>query len=79
MPMYYFHMRDHDKLTDVDGTDLPDDEAARAHARAVVQELKSQSKGMLGREWSLWSMAVHDADDVELFSFPFTAVEAHDD
>jgi hypothetical protein len=29
MPMYYFHLRDQDELTDVDGTDLP---ISRRHA-----------------------------------------------
>ena len=31
MPMYYFHLRDNEKITDVDGTDLVDLAAARTH------------------------------------------------
>jgi hypothetical protein len=29
MPMYYFHLRDTDEITDVDGTELADIDAAR--------------------------------------------------
>ena len=75
MPMYYFHVRDRETITDTDGSELADDAAARDHARGVVQELKFQSRGMLGRDWSAWSMTVHDADNVELFAFPFDDVE----
>jgi Domain of unknown function (DUF6894) len=69
--MYYFNVRDTDTLADVDGTELADEAAARAHARAVANELMVGSEGMLDRKWSDLSMAVHDDDGVELFSFPF--------
>jgi hypothetical protein len=39
MPMYYFHLRDQDHITDVDGTDLADIDAAREHADTVAREL----------------------------------------
>ena len=39
MPMYYFHLRDQDSITDVDGTELADGSAAREHADAVAREL----------------------------------------
>jgi hypothetical protein len=39
MPMYYFHLRDTDAITDVDGTDLADINAAREHADTVAREL----------------------------------------
>ena len=69
MPMYYFHLRDQDRITDVDGTELADDEAAREHANAVAQELTFKTGGIQGEPWSKWSMVVHDDDGVELFSF----------
>ncbi|MEJ2379147.1 MAG: hypothetical protein P8Y71_28390 [Pseudolabrys sp.] len=71
MPMYYFHLRNTDLIKDVDGTDLPDEAAARAHATGVARELMSGSSGMLDQDWSRWSMAVHDESGNELFSFPF--------
>jgi hypothetical protein len=69
MPMYYFHLRDDEKITDVDGTDLIDLAAARTHADGVAQELMFKSTGILGEEWSKWTMVVHDGDGLELFSF----------
>lgn len=42
-PMYYFHIRDGDKLEpDPDGTELPDIDAALAEALKVAQELASE-------------------------------------
>jgi hypothetical protein len=69
MPMYYFHLRDDEKITDVDGTELIDLAAARTHADGVAQELMFKSTGILGEEWSKWTMVVHDGDGLELFSF----------
>jgi hypothetical protein len=70
MPMYYFHLRgDQDQITDEDGTDLADVDAAREHADTVARELTFKTTGMLGEDWSKWSMVVHDGDGVELFSF----------
>jgi uncharacterized protein DUF6894 len=69
MPMYYFHLRNNENLTDVDGTELADLEAARDHADGVAQELMFKSDGMLGEDWSRWTMVIHDGDGLELFSF----------
>ena len=69
MPMYYFHLRDNEKITDVDGTELIDLAAAHTHADGVAQELMFKSTGILGEEWSKWTMVVHDGDGLELFSF----------
>jgi len=70
MPMYYFHLRDQDTLTDVDGTELPDDHAARAHATGVARELMSRSGGILGEGWARWTMIVHDHAGDEVVVFP---------
>lgn len=69
MPMYYFHLRDQDTISDMDGTELPDLEAAREHANAVANELTYKTGGIQGEPWSMWSMVVHDHDGVEVFSF----------
>ena len=76
MPMYYFHLRDQDTIQDVDGTELSDTDAARAHAQVVAQELKFESDTFLDEEWSRWSMHVHDDDGQELFSFPMAVVKS---
>jgi hypothetical protein len=68
--MYFFHLRDEDTIHDVDGTDLVDVDAARAHADVVAKELKFKSSTFEDEAWSRWSMCVHDADGQELFSFP---------
>ena len=78
MPMYYFHLRDQDMIADVDGTDLADTEAARDHADIVARELKFKTDGFLDEAWSKWSMHVHDADGLELFSFPMVNVISDD-
>src|SRR6516162_10038840 len=72
MPMYYFHLRDDQTLPDVDGTDLLNASDARDHAIGVAQELMFRSEGMLGHNWALWKMSVHDNEGNELFSFRLT-------
>jgi hypothetical protein len=74
MPMYYFHLRDQDTVQDVDGTELADIDAARAHADAVARELKFETNTFLDEEWSKWSMHVEDGEGLELFSFEMSQV-----
>ena len=76
MPMYYFHLRDQDTVSDVDGTDLSDVDAARAHAEVVAKELKFKNDEFLDEAWSEWSMHVHDDDGLELFSFEMSDVKS---
>jgi len=73
--MYYFHLRNQDKFTDPDGTELVDVEAARAHALVVARELKFKSDTFMDEAWSRWFMHVQDGDGTELFSFPMSDVE----
>jgi hypothetical protein len=68
MPMYYFHLHDHENVVDSDGTDLPNVGAAREHAAGVARELTANSTGLLDHIWSGWTMKVHDDSGVELFS-----------
>jgi hypothetical protein len=78
MPMYYFHLRDHDDILDMDGTELADVEAAREHADTVARELTFKTSGILGEEWSKWAMVVRDNDGLELFSFDMSDVRNWD-
>jgi len=75
--MYYFHLRNKDTIEDLDGTDLPDVDAAREHANGVARELTFKSSGLLGEDWSYWDLVVHDSDGLEQFSIPMS--EARDD
>jgi Domain of unknown function (DUF6894) len=61
-------------ITDVDGTDLADIDAAREHADTVARELTFKTTGILGEEWSKWTMIVYDGAGLELFSFGMSTV-----
>jgi hypothetical protein len=69
MPMYFFHLYDDVNVLDSDGTDLVNVGAAREHAAAVARELTANSITFLDQSWGGWTMKVHDASGVELFSF----------
>ena len=75
MPMFYFHLRNQDKINDVDGTELTDTGAARTHADVVARELMFKSDTFMDEAWSRWSMHVHDDDGQELFSFRMSDIE----
>jgi hypothetical protein len=75
MPMYFFHLRDGESVSDVDGTELLNLVEARSHALRVARELMSKSRGMLDHDWAQWSMFVHDGGGNELFSLRFVDVE----
>ena len=79
MSMYYFHLHNDDDLVDTDGTDLPDVRAARSHANGVARELMFKSDGLLGQDWSRWSMTINDEAGVELFSFVLSDTKTNDD
>ena len=69
MPKYHFHMKGPTLVADEDGTELPDEQAARRHAKRVAWEVSTNADGFLGSEWSEWSMSVEDETGVELFTF----------
>ena len=68
MAMYYFHLYNDVPLRDDDGTDLMDVTAARDHAAGVARELTFRSQGLMGQEWSSWTMRVYDDEGTEQFS-----------
>jgi Domain of unknown function (DUF6894) len=76
MPMFYFDLRPHDAanktIADPDGTDLPDQDAARKHANTVARELIYRSERLCSSDWSTWTMSVQDDKGTELFSFAMT-------
>ena len=69
MPKFYFSVGNSAVLPDEEGTELPDLEAARAHANAVALELKRRRDGMLGHPWADWTMMVKDDTGKEVLAF----------
>jgi len=53
MPRYHFAVRDSDRFDDEDDVILPDDEAARAHAMQIIDELHKGDEG-----WGSYRMEV---------------------
>ena len=76
MPKYYFYLLDSEEVVDSDGTELPDLNAAREHARQVARELTFKRDGMLQRSWSQWTMSVRNTDGKVLLSFPLGDFES---
>jgi hypothetical protein len=76
MPMYYFYLLDKDEVVDSDGTELPDLDAAREHAKQVARELTFRRDGMLQRGWSQWTMSVQDENGRILLSLPLGDFES---
>ena len=73
MPRYYFHVEDHERFLDSEGTLLPDLQHARVEAVRV-------SGAMLGEHasdfWKLgeWRVVVTDEHQTILFALSFAAV-----
>ncbi|SRR6266849_4202193 len=72
MPRYFFNLNDGRKvIPDLEGTELPDDDSARAHAAQVVREL-ARNREPTTRSWRL---AVCDAHGTPCFELPFASME----
>jgi hypothetical protein len=74
MPRYYFHLSDQRCVTDPYGTLLPGKSAALSHALAVARELMFNSPGMLGKQWSAWTMLVNDKEGKVILALPLSEV-----
>src|SRR5436305_877044 len=73
MPRYYFDLKNSDgTLLDPDGTELPDEVAARDHARQVVIELM-RNASMRTR---MWRLTISDQGRMSCFECLFAS---HDD
>jgi hypothetical protein len=75
MPRYYFHIEDHQRFIDNDGTVLADLAAARIEAVRVSGEMLSDHAIEF---WALgeWRVVVTDEDQLILFALSFSAIEA---
>jgi hypothetical protein len=75
MPRYHFHVVDGRDYTDLQGTELPDLDAARAEALRFTGALLSDGdKGFW--DGAEWSMRVTDHEDLTLFELRFLATDA---
>jgi hypothetical protein len=65
MPCYFFNLKTaHDVIRDPEGTELPDERCAQAHARNVARELMANRKADSTR---LWRLRVCDARGESIF------------
>lgn len=72
MPRYFFNLNDGRQIIpDVEGTELPDHDSARAHSRHVVGELARNREGTTRS----WRLMVCDAQGVLCFELPFASMD----
>ena len=75
MPRYFFHLNTGDKIIpDPEGTELPNHDSARAHARQVVREL-ARNRERMTRSWRL---AVFDGGGTPCFELLFASIDESD-
>ena len=75
MPRYFFIARGPDReISDLDGADFPNQEAARDAGLELARDLVSQ----VGLAWEDWSFEIKDETGQTLLVVPFTgAVMKH--
>jgi hypothetical protein len=71
VPRYFFNLNDGRIIPDLEGTELPDDDSARAHGCHVVRELARNRE----RTTRSWRLTVCDAQGVPCFELPFASME----
>jgi hypothetical protein len=72
MPRYFFNLNDGRKIIpDLEGTELPDDDSARAHAAQVARELARNRE----QETRSWRLAVCDAQGTARFELAFGSID----
>ena len=72
MPRYFFNLDDGRQIIpDLEGTELPDHDSARAHGCHVVREL-ARNREQTTRSWRL---AVCDAEGALYFELPFASMD----
>jgi len=70
----YFHLVSrYDVIADETGIDVADLEAAEAHARLAIEELRQEDDGS-DEAWEGWQLSVADASGDVLLSIPLKAV-----
>ena len=75
MPKYHFHCADGAREPDLEGTDLPNDEAAQQAAVAFAGEVLKHDPKMIWDKGT-WRVEVTDADNVLLFTVITLVVDA---
>jgi len=72
MPRYYFNLKNSEgTLLDHEGTELPDQEAARAHARQVMLELMRNAD----TRTRTWRLIVSDHNQLPCFECLFASYD----
>ena len=72
MPRYFFNLNDGRQIIpDLEGTELPDHDSARAHGCHVVRELARNRE----RTTTSWRLMVCDAHAVLCFELPFASMD----
>jgi hypothetical protein len=72
MPRYFFNLNDCLKIIpDLEGTELPDDDSARAHAVQVARELARNRE----HDTRSWSLAVCDEEGTLRFELLFASMD----
>jgi hypothetical protein len=72
MSRYFFNLFDGRKIIpDPDGTELSDDQSARAHAFRVMRELARNRE----EQTSTWRLVVHDGQGTPCFELVFAAAD----
>jgi hypothetical protein len=72
MAIYHFNLRDgRAGVRDVQGTELPSVDAAKAHAVEVARELMKNGEPMK----RAWRLVVMDGDGTLIFELPFARVD----
>src|SRR5258708_34011521 len=72
MPRYFFNLNDGRKIIpDPEGTELPNDDFARAHAAQVARELARNRE----QETRSWRLAVSDAEGTLRFELTFASMD----
>ena len=71
MPRYFFNLKDGRRIVpDPEGTELPDEDSARTHARQVVWELTRNCK----QRTKSWRLTVCDEHGAQRFELLFASV-----
>jgi hypothetical protein len=72
MPTYFFHLTTaHDTIRDPDGTELPNEAAAREHARSVARELMQHRQA----QTRSWRLTACDEEGHPCFDLLFVTVD----
>jgi hypothetical protein len=74
MPRFFFHVHDGQDFVDLQGTELPDLDAARREAVRFSSALLSEQSEQFWASGE-WIMRVTDASDLTLFQLTFFATD----